>query len=106
MPKPVADITAAVEETTAHWREDRRARQLRRQLDPAEFDLLRQADLLRLIAPADVGGLWEGPATSARPLCEIYRRLAGADASVALVSSMHPAVISCWLVSPANPAPE
>ncbi len=37
---------------------------------------------------------------SARPLCEIYRRLASADPSVALVSCMHPSVIAFWLASP------
>ena len=34
---------------------------------------------------SSAGGLWEGLA-SARPVCEIYRNLAGADPSVALVS--------------------
>ena len=43
--------------------------------------------------------MWED-AGSARPLCEIYRHLAGADPSVALVSSMHPSVVGFWLLAP------
>src|SRR5262249_32595560 len=35
-----------------------------------------------------------------RPICGIYRTLATGDPSVALVSSMHPAVIAFWLATP------
>ena len=56
--------------------------------------------------PVEAGGLWDGVAASARPLCETYRSLAGGDASVALVSSMHPAVIAFWLASPDPSQPE
>ena len=56
--------------------------------------------------PVDVGGLWRSTEASIRPVCEIYRRLASADPSVALVSSMHPAVVAFWSASadPSQPA--
>src|ERR671912_718411 len=67
---------------------------------------LRDAGLLRLIAPVDSGGLLDTIESSVRPLCETYRQLGAADPSVALVSSMHPSVIAFWLASPdaAQPA--
>jgi len=81
------------------WRADRPARQARRHLERSDFEDLRDTGLLRLVVPTGDGGLWEG-ATSVRPLCEIYRDLAGADASVTLVSSMHPSVVGFWLLAP------
>ena len=59
-----------------------------------------------LPAPIDAGGLWDDTARSIRPVCEIYRELARGDASVALVSSMHPAVIAFWLANPDASVPE
>src|SRR5688572_25478128 len=79
------------------WRAQRTERQARRHLDRADFAALRDAGLLTMPVPVEAGGLWDGAAASARPLCETYRSLAGGDASVALVSSMHPAVIAFWL---------
>jgi alkylation response protein AidB-like acyl-CoA dehydrogenase len=95
-----------VTELAAGWRGERRDRQARRHLERADFDRLREAGLLRLPAPVGAGGLWEDAATSLRPLCEIYRTLAGGDPSVALVSSMHPAVVAFWLrlPDPSQPA--
>jgi alkylation response protein AidB-like acyl-CoA dehydrogenase len=100
------DVADAVDAIGEKWAADRSQRQTRRHLDPDDFQLLRDAGLLTLIAPVDAGGLWENAALSMRPLCEIYRRLAAADPSVALVSSMHPAVIAFWLASPAADEPE
>ena len=88
------------------WRAQRAERQARRHLDRADFDALRDAGLLTMPVPVEAGGLWSGVAASARPLCETYRSLAGGDASVALVSSMHPAVIAFWLASPDPSQPE
>jgi alkylation response protein AidB-like acyl-CoA dehydrogenase len=93
-------VDAAVTELASAWRADRRARQGRRHLEREDFDRLRDAGLLLLPVPVDAGGLWDGMATSLRPLCEIYRKLAGGDASVALVSSMHPSVLAFWLRHP------
>jgi alkylation response protein AidB-like acyl-CoA dehydrogenase len=95
-----AGVLGGVAAVADEWQADRRERQSRRHLDPADFDRLRDAGLLRLIAPVDAGGLWEGAACSARPLVEAYRTLGSADPSVALVSSMHPSVISFWLATP------
>jgi alkylation response protein AidB-like acyl-CoA dehydrogenase len=83
----------------ARWRGQRSERQRRRHLERVDFDDLRDAGLLRLPVPTGEGGLWAGP-VSVRPLCEIYRDLAGADPSVAPVSSMHPSVIAFWLLAP------
>ena len=98
------DVDAAVREIAARWRTERSARQARRHLERADFDELRDAGLLQLPVPAASGGRWEGLA-SVRPLCEVYRHLAGADASVALVSSMHPAVLGYWIFGPDEPQP-
>ena len=100
MADTVAGIADAIGEIAAGWRDDRAQRQARRHLDRADFELLRNTGLLALIAPVDAGGLWESMTSSARAVCEIYRRLAAADPSVALVSSMHPSVIAFWLASP------
>jgi alkylation response protein AidB-like acyl-CoA dehydrogenase len=95
-----AEVLDGVAAVADEWRADRRERQARRHLDRADFDRLRDTGLLRLIAPVEVGGLWEGAARSARSLAEAYRTLGSADPSVALVSSMHPSVISFWLATP------
>jgi alkylation response protein AidB-like acyl-CoA dehydrogenase len=101
-----ADVVADVRAIAEDWRADRKERQGRRHLDQADFDRLRDAGLLRLVAPVDSGGLLDSVEASVRPLCEAYRQLAAGDPSVALVSSMHPAVVAFWLASPdaAQPA--
>ena len=78
---------------------DRRERQLRRHLDPADFAALAEAGYLLTGVPADMGGLWVDLQTSARPISEILRTLAQGDPSVALVSAMHPAVTGYWLAN-------
>jgi alkylation response protein AidB-like acyl-CoA dehydrogenase len=85
-----------IAEVTHGWRDQQAERLGRRHLDPADMGVLREAGLLLGPVPADQGGLWEGP-ESARDLCETYRDLARLDPSVALVSSMHPAVLAYWL---------
>jgi alkylation response protein AidB-like acyl-CoA dehydrogenase len=97
----VDDVATKVRTISAAWRGERAERQARRALDHADFDALAAAGLLELPVPVEVGGRWEG-ASSARPVCEVYRDLAGADPSVALVSSMHPAVIGYWLFTPGD----
>jgi alkylation response protein AidB-like acyl-CoA dehydrogenase len=94
-----ADVVAEVRTIAEGWRAERKERQARRHLEQADFDRLRDAGLLRLIAPVDSGGLLESIETSVRPLCETYRQLASGDPSVALVSSMHPSVLNFWLAS-------
>jgi alkylation response protein AidB-like acyl-CoA dehydrogenase len=95
----VAGVGRDVRAIAEGWRADRPQRQARRHLEASDFDDLRAAGLLRLPVPEADGGLWAGVA-SARPLCELYRSLAGADPSAALVSAMHPAVVGFWLLPP------
>src|ERR1044071_10151380 len=76
---------------------DRRERQRRRELVQADFDALRDVGYLLLGAPVEMGGIWEGTGRTTRPACEILRTLARGDSSVALVSSLHPAVTPFWL---------
>jgi alkylation response protein AidB-like acyl-CoA dehydrogenase len=79
---------------------DRKERQRRRHLESDDFSRLAEAGFLLTGVPAVHGGLWEGVEKSTRPICEVLRVLAQGDASVALVSSMHPAVLSFWLATP------
>ena len=96
----IADVEKAIGAIAEQWRTERSERQARRHLERADFDQLRDAGLLTLIVPTDAGGLWQDAPTSARALCDVYRTLAAAEPSVTLVSSMHPAVLSFWLMSP------
>lgn len=84
---------------------DRHDRQRRRELDQADFDALAKAGFLMTGVPARAGGLFESVAASTRPTAEILRALAHGDSSVALVASMHPAVLSLWNATPEVPEP-
>jgi hypothetical protein len=104
----MADDTAVLEsvkELARTFAAGRRERQLRRELDPRDFAALRDAGFLLTGVPADRGGLWVDVLRSTRPIAAILRALARGDPSVALVSSMHPAVLSFWLATPDVPAP-
>ena len=98
-----ADVEAAVAGIATAWKGDRSARQARRHLEQADFDALRDTGYLQLVVPEAMGGMWRSVPESTRGIAEILRTLAAADSSVALVSSMHPAVIGFWL-APADPA--
>ena len=89
-----------VRQVSDRFAADRKERQLRRHLDPSDFAQLAAAGFLLTGVPAARGGLWLSVRESTRPLCEVLRVLARGDSSVALVSSMHPAVLSFWLASP------
>ena len=93
------DVQAAVGAVAAGFASDRKARQQRTTLDRADFDRLGDAGLRLVGLPAARGGLWSDVAGSSRSICEIYRTLAGGDSSVALVCSMHPAVLAFWLAT-------
>lgn len=90
----------ATDELAAKWAAERPERQRRRHLEHDDFAALADAGLLRAIVPLDQGGMWTSAAQTARPLCGVLRTLAAADSSVALVSAMHPAVLSFWMASP------
>jgi alkylation response protein AidB-like acyl-CoA dehydrogenase len=98
-------IRARVAEVADGFAKDRRSRQLRRSLEQADFDQLAAAGYLLTGVPAAMGGLWTGLATSTRPISELLRTIAKGDASVALVSAMHPAVTAFWHSQPEAPEP-
>jgi alkylation response protein AidB-like acyl-CoA dehydrogenase len=95
------NVASIAEDFAAH----RRERQLRRTLDPSDFARLAEAGFLQVGVPEAMGGLWTNLAQVNRPVCDTLRTLARGDSSVALVSAMHPAVLSFWLCQPAAPAP-
>lgn len=84
------------------FRRDRPTRQLRRQLDRSDFAKLHEAGFTLVGLPRGHGGLWDSVSESTRAICETLRILSRGDASVALVSAMHPAVLSYWLTAPAS----
>lgn len=89
-------VLGGVREIAAHFAAQRRDRQLRRELDPQDFAALRDAGFLLTGVSANRGGLWIDLPRSTRPIAEILRALGRGDPSVALVASMHPAVLSFW----------
>jgi alkylation response protein AidB-like acyl-CoA dehydrogenase len=84
------------------WLPDRAERMRRQQLDSTDFDALAQAGLTLTGVPADLGGLWQDAARSARPVAMLLRKLARVDPSLALVAAMHPAVLLTWISGPAD----
>ena len=99
-------LTSRIEEVATEWRSARPERQSRRNLDPADFERLANAGFLHVAVPEEQGGLWWSVAESTRPIGETLRALAAADPSVALVASMHPAVLGFWLARPDPARPE
>ena len=106
MAQTVDSLQDAVRSIVGTWKPQRAERQARRSLDPADFVELRDAGWLRAVVPEAMGGLWRDARSSARGVCEVLRLLATADPSVALVSSMHPSVVSFWLLNPDPQQPE
>ncbi len=96
-------ILQNVRDLSARFSAERKSRQLRRRLEASDFDQLRETGFLLTGVPVEQGGIWEDCARSARFICELLRTLARGDSSVALVCSMHPAVLSLWLTSPRCP---
>ena len=95
-----ATLLAGVQRLAAEFGRERQSRQLRCELDPVDFERLRAAGFLLTGVPVEQGGVWETAARGARPVAELLRTLAHGDASVALVSAMHPAVLGFWLATP------
>lgn len=88
------------------WLPDRTARMARVALDKADFDDLAAAGLTLTGVPVTHGGLWQSAAQSATPVAGLLRKLAGVDPSLALVASMHPTVLTLWMVDPGDAVPE
>jgi alkylation response protein AidB-like acyl-CoA dehydrogenase len=99
-------VLLAVTDLAGKFAAERAERQRRDRLDPGDLDALAAAGLQRTGLPVERGGLWADLATSARPICEIYRALARSDSSLALTTSMHPAVLAFWLATPEVEAPD
>ena len=94
-----------LEQLIAAWQPDRPSRMARLGLEKADFDDLAEAGLTLTGVPVSHGGLWLDSARSAAPVARLLRKLAGVDPSLALVASMHPTVLSIWLVEPDHPSP-
>lgn len=92
-----------VRSISAQFAQERRERQQRRELSASDFDQLKAAGLHLTGVLAEHGGLWESLSRSTRPICELMRELAHGDSSVALVSAMHPTVLSFWYATPEVP---
>jgi alkylation response protein AidB-like acyl-CoA dehydrogenase len=101
-----AEVLQAVTEVAADFAARRSERQQRVGLERDDLDALVAAGLQRTGLPAERGGLWQDLASSTRGICEIYRALARGDSSVALTTSMHPAVLAFWLATPEVPEPD
>jgi alkylation response protein AidB-like acyl-CoA dehydrogenase len=98
-------LEGEIADITDEWRANRPERQARRSLDPVDFERLAKAGFLHVAVPEESGGLWRSVAETTRPICETLRTLAAGDPSVALVASMHPAVLGFWLARPDEARP-
>jgi alkylation response protein AidB-like acyl-CoA dehydrogenase len=99
-------LASDIADIADEWRAGRSERQARRTLDLADFERLAKVGFLHVAVPEDAGGLWRSVAESTRPIGESLRTLAAADPSVALVASMHPAVLGFWLARPDETRPQ
>ena len=100
------DVRRGVAKIAEEFASARTERQMRSALDDDDFRLLADAGLQASGLPADRDGLWHTLPDSTRSICEIHRGLAHGDSSVALVTSMHAAVLSYWLATPNVPEPD
>lgn len=100
-----ATVLEGVRGIAERFAADRHDRQRRVQLDPGEFDELAGAGFLLTGVASANGGLFESVASSTRTVGGLLNVLARGDASVALVASMHPAVLAFWHASPEAPPP-
>ena len=103
--KQVQEVVQNISEVSRAFAAERAERQRRRELVRADFDLLADAGFHLTGVPPDMGGINGGVREFTRPLCDMLRTLAQGDPSVALVASMHPAVIGGWLEVERAPEP-
>jgi alkylation response protein AidB-like acyl-CoA dehydrogenase len=94
----ISEVRANVETVAREFAAERARRQNRRAIDAADFRKLAEAGYTAIGAPVALGGLWTDMQGSTRDACDLVRTVARGDPSVALVSAMHPAVLSFWLV--------
>ncbi|MBT6155764.1 MAG: hypothetical protein HOL01_13250 [Planctomycetaceae bacterium] len=95
-----ATLLKSIRQISDEFSQNRPDRQRRRALDRADFKALHNAGFTQVGLPSSAGGLWSDVHGSVRTICEALRVLARGDSSVALVSAMHPAVLSYWLTVP------
>lgn len=98
-----SDLLAGIGEISRRFAVDRRQRQQRRALDPADIATLREVGLHLAAVPEVHGGWWQGEQRSNRAQCDALRLLAQGDASLALVATMHPSVLTFWRDPPPPP---
>jgi alkylation response protein AidB-like acyl-CoA dehydrogenase len=98
-------VLSQVAEVATRFAKERAERQRRRQLERADFQALADAGFLLTGVSREQGGLWSDLQSSTRPVSDMLRVIARADPSVALVASMHPAVLSFWLALGDAPEP-
>ncbi|MFT7640598.1 MAG: alkylation response protein AidB-like acyl-CoA dehydrogenase [Pirellulaceae bacterium] len=96
----VQQLQEKVVDLATEFSRDRGERQRRRSLDRADFQAIAETGYLLLAIPESAGGHWVSVEESVRPICSALRALAKGDSSVALVSAMHPAVLSYWFGTP------
>lgn len=97
-------VAANVGEVAARFAEHRAERLNRTNLDQADFADLAGTGFLSTGIPVERGGLWRDMRQSTRLICELVRTIARTDPSLALVSTMHTAVLFFWLRNDACPA--
>jgi alkylation response protein AidB-like acyl-CoA dehydrogenase len=97
-------LQASVVPIAERWRAQRDERLRRRGLDPADFEALREVGFHAACAPAADGGPGV-VARTVRPLASVLRTLAAGDPAVALVATMHPAVLAYWAATPGDGQP-
>ena len=95
-----AETLRSIEALADRWSAQRADRLRRRHLERADFDELAATGFLRLIVPVDLGGHWKSVAESSATIIQAVRSLARGDHSVALVASMHPAVLIYFMETP------
>lgn len=101
----ITEVIDAVEALADKWRGERDDRLQRRDLDPADFAALADTGFGRLIVPVEQGGFWTTLGESGPVIVEAIRTLARGDQSVALVASMHPAIVVFWTAAAEAPEP-
>lgn len=99
------DLLAGVRAIAADMARERPERQRRRHLERPDFERLASAGYLLTGVPAVQGGLWRGVRASVHQYCDLVYAIARGDPSVALVASMHPAVLVYWMANDAAPEP-
>jgi alkylation response protein AidB-like acyl-CoA dehydrogenase len=90
------ELLADIRELARGFAADRRQRQQRTALDPADIATLKSIGFHLAAVPEEYGGWWQSREKSLRTQCEALRLLAQGDPSLALVASMHPVVLTYW----------